>query len=359
MYRSLITYCCFLLALVSTAGCVKDKPAPDDTGSGDATAGQRVFIVNEGSLGGGNGSLSVYDKIEKTVHNDIFYQKNGSYLGDVFQSLTPVGDRLYLAINNSSEIVVIQKSDYALIDKISVNKPRYMLPLTDNKMYVSTLFYPEINIVNPQTGSVTGTIPVDYPNTEGLLAFGDKVYACNWDTACTYLYEIDPRSDAITRRIPLNAAAPNQVLADKNGQLWVFSGNVEKGKTAKLTRLDPVSGAIQQSFTFPAGSEIMKPVFNPTKDTFYFLGVNYNNDNHYNGVFRMAITDQQLPQQPLIPAQPLQYFWALGLDPKTGEIYVGDPKGFIQRGSVSIYNPAGERLRSFEVALGPGFFYFE
>src|SRR5690606_26779095 len=122
---------------------------------------------------------------------------------------------------------------------------------------------------------MVGKIPVDYPNTEGLLALNNKVYACNWDTACTYLYEIDPASDVITHRIPLGGAAPNQVLADKNGQLWVLSGNVEKGKQAALTQVDPASRSIIQSFTFPATSEILKPVFNPGKDTLYFLGVNY------------------------------------------------------------------------------------
>lgn len=359
MYRTLAYYTCMLFVLAVMPGCVDDKPVPDPGGSGTGEEGQRVFIVNEGSLGGGNGSLSVYDRADKAVHNNVFYEKNGSYLGDVFQSLAAIDNLLYLAVNNSSELVVIRKSDYALIRRLPVNKPRYLLPLTDDKMYVSTLFHPEINILNPQTGALTGRIPVDYPNTEGLLAFNGKVYACNWDTACTYLYEIDPVNDAITRRIPLNAAAPNQVLADKNGQLWVFSGNVEKGKVAKLTQLDPGSGALLQNFTFPAGTEIMKPAFNPTKDTLYFLGVNYNGDTSYNGVFRMPITDQRLPQQPFIPARPLQYFWALGLDPRNGEIYVGDPKGFIQRGSVSIYNTSGERLRQFEVELGPGFFYFE
>ena len=72
----------------------------------------------------------------------------------------------------------------------------------------------------------------------------------------------------------------------------------------------------------------------------------------------MGIHDAALPAQPLIAARALQYFWALGIDPATGHIYVGDPKGFIQNGDVHIYTQNGTAIDSFAVGLGPGHFYF-
>ncbi len=347
-----------LLLLAALSACVKDKPA-DPVNPPPPGAGNRMYIANEGSLGNGNASLSLYDIDQGSVFNDVFRQKNNQPLGDIFQSMLIDGDLLYMAINNSDKIVVVDKNDFSLKGSISVPKPRYMLWVSEEKMYVSSLYYPRINIVNPKTMQVTGSITIDYPNSEGMTLHNGKVYACNWDTACHYIYEIDPATDAITNRLPIAGAAGQQVLVDKDQKLWVLAGNVYKQKVATITRIDPVSGSTIRSYTLPAGADIMKPCWNPTKDTLYYLGVNYNGGTDYNGVYRMSIDAPVLPTQLFIQALALQYYWALGIDPRTNLIYLGDPKGFIQQGNVSVYQTNGVRLQSFTVGLGPGFFYFD
>ena len=348
----------FLLASLSFPACVKDKPdSPEQPPA--TTSGRKIWVANEGSLGNGNASLSVLLPERDSIYNHVFKTANHQDLGDVFQSMTPVGNRLFLAVNNSDVIKVINRENYELMATIDVRKPRYMLWVDSTKMYVSSLFYPEINVINPRTFQVTGQIAADYPNTEGLLAFQGKVYACNWDTACRYLYEIDPDDDQITHRIPIAGAAPQQVLADKEGQLWVLAGNAEQGKPATLTRINPVSRSITRSYHFPPKADVLKPAWNPGRDTLYFLGVDYNGRAAYNGVFRMSINQDTLPQTPFIPSQPLQYFWGLGIDPATGKIYVGDPKGFLQQGSILVYGADGVLQQSFSCGIGPGFFLFD
>src|SRR5690606_37814014 len=111
----------------------------------------------------------------------FFGKKNKQTLGDIFQSITVVDDRLFLAINNSDKIVIAAKDDFSYIGQLQVSKPRKMLLLDSEKMYVSSLFHPEINIIDPKTLRRTGHIAVDYPNTEGFLLHQGSVYACNWD----------------------------------------------------------------------------------------------------------------------------------------------------------------------------------
>jgi DNA-binding beta-propeller fold protein YncE len=351
------TRCALLLLCLTCFACVKDKPRVDKLPPATADS-SFIFIANEGSLGNGNASLSMYDPETGHVFNHIFSEANGQPLGDVFQSMLGIGDRLYLAINNSDKVAVIDKTSFKLSGTIHVNKPRYMLSLTTEKMYVSSLFYPEINIVDPLTFQNLGKITVDYPNTEGMTLLDGKVYACNWDTGCNYIYAINPATNQITERIPIAGYAPQSIVSDRNNKLWVLAGNVAKNTAASLTQIDPASQAILKSFVFPPGAEMIKPVFNPGKDTLYFLGVNYDGGTGYNGLYRMAITANALPATPFIAAQPLQYFWGLGIDPVKNQIYLGDPKGFIQQGTVSVYNAAGTLLKRFETGLGPGFFYF-
>lgn len=340
------------------AACVKDKPDPDDLPA-DPGTGRRVLIVNEGSLGNGNGSLSVYNIDKDSMFNDVFRQKNGELVGDVLQSAAFASGELYLAVNNSDKILVIDKKDYSLQANITVNKPRYMQVVAEQKLYVTSLFYPEINIINTKTREVTGKITTDFPNTEGITMLGGKVYACNWDTACNYIYEIDPAADAITHRINIAGRAPQQIIVDKNNKLWVVAGNVYKGKRASLTQIDPGTREIIRYFEFPEKADVMKPFWNPSRDTLYYLAVNYDGGTDYNGVYRMAIDAPALPAATFIPAQAFQYFWALGLDSATNTIYVGDPKGFIQKGSINLYNTKGTRLKTLETGIGPGFFLFE
>jgi len=347
-----------LAASLMLFSCKKDKPdtqPPPDNNS----EGRKVFIANEGSLGNGNASLSFYNIDKDSVYNQIYQSANGQSLGDVFQSMLMDSDRIYMAVNNSDKITVINKNNYALISNISVPKPRYILKLSDTKMYVTSLYNANINIINPTSLQITGSINIDYKNSEGLTALNGKVYVCNWDTACNYIYEIDASSDQITSRINIAGRAAQMVLTDKNDKLWVLAGNVYQGKVATLTQIDPQTKAILKSFTFPSGADVMKPCWNPTRDTLYFLGVNYNGGTDYNGVYRMSINDNTLPGQLFIPAQALQYYWGLAVDPIKNEIYLGDPKGFIQNGNVSIYQTNGTKIKSFNVGIGPGFFSFD
>lgn len=319
-----------------------------------------VLTVCEGSLGNGNSSLSAFPaSYDGDVREDIYREINGQSLGDIFQSMTLIGDRYFLCINNSDRIIVLNKNTLKREGVIIVSKPRYILPISNDRAYVSTLFSKKIYIINPGSLQVLDSVTLPHNNPEGMLLQDGSAYVCAWDTASQVIYKLNTATNQVAQTIPIAGRAPQEVVVDKQGMLWVLSGNVSSGKTAAFTRINPANGQTVASYTFPAGADPIRPVFNAAKDTLYFLEVNYNGGTQYNGVFRMPITATSLPVTPFVAAQQYQYFWALGIDPKTNLIYIGDPKGFIQRGSVLVYNPAGEKQREVKVGVGPGHFYFE
>lgn len=344
------------LLAAGLSACVKDKPNPPDYPLPEQTT-RIALIANEGAFGNGNAALSVFDFEKDSLYNNVFFNKNQQHLGDVLQSITEVNDYIFLAINNSDKITVIDRHDFSFIKNISVRKPRYMLQVSAEKLYVTSLYYPEINIIDLNTLEPSGKIDTDFPNTEGLMLQEGKVYACNWNIACNYIYKIDPEYDHIIERIPIAGYAPQQIVADREKNLWVLAGNVQQQAPASLSRISS-SGELTRSYFFSSGADIIKPVFNPTRDTLYYIGVNYDGDTENNGIYRMRIDAEHLPQEAFIAAQPLQYFWGLGIDSLTGKIFIGDPKGFIQQGSLGIYNAAGLRLATYTTGVGPGYFYF-
>jgi DNA-binding beta-propeller fold protein YncE len=280
-------------------------------------------------------------------------------MGDVFQSMTRIGDSLFLCVNNSDKIVVLNVTTKKIAGTISIPKPRYIVAVNRSLAYVSTLYSNKIYTIDPTTLQVKGAIDMPYNNSEGMSLQGGTLWVCHWDTSCRSINGIDALTGQKTRTISIGKYAPHTILADKEGLLWVMSGNVTKGRSAALSRIDPSTGLVVRQLDFAGLSDPVKPVFNRTKDTLWFIQVKYDGSEADNGIYRMSINDTSLPTAPLIKASKFQYYWALGIDPVNGNVYVGDPKGFVQKGQVSIYNTVADLQKTFSVGVGPGQFYFD
>jgi DNA-binding beta-propeller fold protein YncE len=345
----------FLLLLPS---CVKDKPAVNNNVI--PTDKHGVYIVCEGQFTVGNASLYLYKPLTDSVYGDIYQGVNKQPLGDVFQSMVRIGDNFFLAVNHSDKVVVLNASDLTLVSTITILSPRYILPVSNDKAYVSSLYSKKVYLINTSTFSVLGAIEMPDSNAEGMCGYlGSDAFITTWDTAGHNIYKVNTNGDYITQTIRIGGAAPHAVLQDKEQMLWVLAGNQPKGKPASLTRIDPSTGNILQTYHFPANADPIKPVFNNTKDTLYFIGADFGGGIGYNGIYRMGIYETSLPVTPFLPAHSNQYFWALGIDPITGYVYVGDPKGFTQKGTVYIYRSDATLVTSFTCGIGPGQFYFD
>lgn len=336
---------------------MKDKPPAMSKTAPGATG--NVYIVCEGSYTMGNATLYAYEPAHDSVFGDLYQAVNGQPLGDVFQSMQRIGDKLFLCVNNSNKVVVVNAFDRKLSGIINIPQPRYILPVSDTKAYVSAIYGNQVYVINLQTLQVTDTITFPCKNPEGMCLYNNTAFICTWDTACNNIYQVDINTNKVINTFKIAGYAPQDALMDKEQMLWVLAGEQYDGKTATWTRVDPSTGEILASYQFPADANTVRPVMNNTKDTLYYIEANQNGGIADNGIYRMGIHSASLPDQPFLAAKQYQYFWALGVDPVSGDIYVGDPKGFVQKGSVYIYNPSGALLKSFSVGLGPGHFYFD
>jgi YVTN family beta-propeller protein len=348
----------FLAVATVFSACVKDRPNPGAKNIPPSDSNRKVFIVCEGSFGSGSASLDVYLPVSDSFYNDVYRTINGQPLGDVFQSMVQIWGRYFLCINNSDRITVINAEDLKTVGMIAVPKPRYILPISATKAYVSTLFSDKVYVINPQTLEVIGSITMPYQNPEGMLLKDGKAYICTWDTACSKVFVLDAATDQIVDELTIPGRAPLEVVPDKDGNLWVMAGNVAKKKPATLSCIQASSGTVLKSYAFPENADPLRMVFNRAGDSLYFIEVNYNGGAECNGIYRMPLDASDLPAQPFLQAAQFQYFWALGIDPVTGHVFVGDPRGFIQKGSVSVYDAGGKLIRQFPAGVGPGHFYF-
>jgi DNA-binding beta-propeller fold protein YncE len=341
-------------AFLGLTACVKDKPEARLNTS--PVAKQGVFVVCEGQYTVGNSSLYLYQPNTDSVFGDLFAAANSSSVGDVLQSMTLANGRFLLCVNNSQKVLVLDTATFQVVKQVAISYPRYICS-AGGQIFVSTLYSNRVYVLGNDF-SVIDSVLLPAKNPENMCVWNNHLFVACWDTATQQLYRVDLASHKLLQQIAVGGRAPHDVALDKEGMLWVLSGNQAKGSEAALTRLDPSTGNILSTLVFPRAAEPVKLTMNQARDTLYYINVNYDGGTTNNGIFRIGINQRALPSIAFINAVKFQYFWAIGISPTTGDIFVGDPKGFNQRGEVLIYNTDGVLKRSMKVGVGPSSFLF-
>lgn len=339
----------FLGIFLFAVACKKDKPLPEPEKPANpgTSAKGGVFIVNEGNFQWGNASLGYFSFSDSSVSSDLFKSANNRPLGDVFQSMAIHKGRGFLVVNNSGKIEVINPKDGKSSATINgLSSPRYFLPF-NSKAYVSNYSGNAITVVDLNTLKATKDIPCK-GWTEEMIAANGKIFVSNLESE--FIYIINPEKDLITDSIKTGYGS-NSIVKDKNGKIWVLcGGDNSKGKPGSLHRINPISNAVETSFFYQNKDQ------NPFK-----LRVNSSGEVLYyleNGVQKMPVTASSLPASPFIKQEGTNY-WALGIEPETGNIFVGDAIDYVQNGKAMVYGANGNYLYSFPTGIIPGGFYFD
>lgn len=316
------------------------------------------FVLNEGAWGGGNASLSYYDKTNNTVTNDVFYNANNKRnLGDQAQSMTIHNSKGYIVVQNSSKIEVISADSLTSIATISVDieSPRYFIGYSDAKGYVSDWgdgFTGSVKVINLSTNQVSKTIATG-KGTNQLMINDDKLYAVNAGGfgRDNTLVIIDTNTDTVIGTIEISDN-PNSLRVDADGNIWVlasghteydpndFSVIVEQSTKGSLTKLS-ASGEILKTFPF---SDLVSPKnleISNDGSTLYYI---YNAS-----IYEMAISSSSLPSESFINKS----YYGLAIDPVDGMIIGCEATSFSSAGNIDIYSSEGSLIDSHTVGIAP------
>lgn len=304
-----------------------------------------VYITNEGNFGWGNAGVSYFDMASGAVSEDLFASANGIPLGDVCQSMHLFNGKGYVVLNNSGKVVVVDPNSFALLGTIAgLSSPRYLLPVSNGKAYVTDLQANAISVVDLAARSIVRSIACPGWTEQLVLAHG-KAFVTNQSRA--WLYVIDTATDVLEDSIPVSRGG-NSIVEDAQGMLWVAcSGG--SGTPAALHRIDPVQRTVVASFPFSGQNDSpWRLTMNGSREVLYFLN---------GGVFHMPIDAATLPATPLVPRDG-RTFYALGVDPADGVVYVADALDYVQRGVVFRYTASGTLIDQFLAGRIPGSFLF-
>ncbi len=349
----------FFPVLLIIAGCAENNLHPNNSGK---ISKKGLFIINEGNFGSGNASLSYYEPDSFRVTNDIFLSANNIPVGDVPQSMIIKDSLAYMTVSNSGKIVIFNINDFKYSGTIGgLFVPRYMLPLNDSLMLVSDLYKKSIDIVNIHSLKIVDNIPVGGA-VEQMVLHRNFIYAASWSFN-DKLYKISKDEMRVIDSIA-TGFQPNSMVIDKHKNIWVlcdggYPGNDAGHEKARLLGIEPASFEIISDFEFPdLSSSPTELSINSAEDTLYFIGGSWGMEGSgMNGIFRMPITDKQLPGEAFIPGDG-HLFYGLGIDPANSDVYCSDAIDYLQKGMVFRFNSEGDKIDSFRAGLVPGYFAF-
>lgn len=320
-----------------------------------------VFIVNEGVFQQGNSSVSFFNPANSTLTEDAFGLENARPLGDVAQSVSRSGNRLYIVVNNSQKVEVVNRVSFSSLATIAgLSSPRYMLEVTSSKIYISDWGSNSLKIILNNGDVVSGSIPTG-TGPEQMLLFNNKVYVANVggfgsDSTVTIINAVNDQVIS-TLNVGIN---PNSLVLDANNKIWILcAGSIGTDFTpgtfddieGKLIRIDPATDGIEAIFNMAQSEHPLKLTINQSKtDLFYLMS-----SSSYDGsIYRMNISSPSLPLAGLVNKN----FYGLGIHPLTGDIYGGYSPVFGQKGYMFRYQFDGILIDSVKVGIGPNGFYF-
>jgi hypothetical protein len=339
---------CALVTLFSA--CTPDTP-------NDVTTFESgVFITNEGAFTGGTGSVSFYNRTIGGIKNDIFGTQNGgAAVGSVLQSMTVIGDKAFLLVNNANKVVVVDAKTFKFQDSISgTTLPRYMIDIDDKKAFLSEWgiggLKGAVKVYDKAAKKFTKTIATGN-GAERMLKANGGLYVTNiggFDADSTMAL-IDIASETVLSKIKVGVN-PNSLVQDANGDIWVLCEGLYTATTGKLMRVK--NNTVVATFDVPQGSKSL--VTNTAKNTLYFISSDaiYQKD--------LMTTKPVIWKDKPITTSAFGLLYGLGFDDKTNDVYCADAKNFTTNGAVYIFNADTKTLKdSVKVNVIPNSFWFQ
>jgi YVTN family beta-propeller protein len=351
MKRNLMKW--LLPSIVVFSACSKDDDiAPTPPQLSPATG---IYVLSEGNIGSGNSKLGFYTINPVLYTSDYFLQQNPGQtgLGDTGNDAIVYGSKMYIVMNFSSEVVVLNAATGVFVKRIPFGtgagkqNPRYALG-AKGKVYVSSTNDNKVSIIDTVSLTISGSIAVG-ANPEGMAVVGNNLYVANSGgynlVPDSTVSVVDLNTNTETKKITIATKNPQRIEANSVGDLYV-SGY---GNFSTI----PASVSVISSATNTVSSEMGAAypyAFLRISDNIAYFYNNYGGAGTakvYNTITKTLVRNELITDGTVI-VNP----YGVDVDEQNGDVYVTDAKNFSSAGSVTCFTKDGKLKFSFGTTAG-------
>ncbi len=344
---------CISLCWIMNA-CTNDEFGEVNTSNDPPSAFHNgAFVISEGLFNSGGGDVSWIDFSNGTINNEVFRSVNGYPPGDIPFHLALHGNNIFLTVNNSAKVYMLN-DDFEVLKVIDeISSPREICSGSGNELFVSSLYKPYVYVIDAEQGILTDSIYTERP-VENLLLHAGKLWATHWSKLISTqtnnaLLVIDTATLLLEDSIIIGVE-PNSLGIDYNGNIWVLcSGGYDHAEMAKLVVIDPVAQSIIRNIPFASSSDYPSAmVMNSARDSVYFI------NQH---IYKMAVGEISVPTSSWIQSAG-NTFYRLAVNPSDNSLWASDAGDYIHAGQVLHYSSSGDLQHTFDAGIIPGYVVF-
>lgn len=302
-------------------------------------ATDNILVLSEGVSKQNNSTLAHYNLSEKNTDLNYFQTKNGRSLGDLANDMIKYGNKIYIVLNGSNQIEVMNAKTGVSIKQIPMfngekaKEPRYIVS-HKGKVYVSS-FDDTVTRIDTTTLAIDASVSVGR-DPEQLCIVNEKLYVTNsggleWGTG-NYdktVSVVDLTTFKEIEKITVGVN-PTKIKADENGYLYVLCNGNYSSDPAKFQRIDTKTNVVK---TY---SDISVSNYTIYNNKIYYYG--FDNVIKVFDCGTEKITNEKFITDETTFDNP--YLYSMQIDTYNGNVYFTDTN-YISNGNVYCYDKNG------------------
>ena len=355
----------FFLLLITSCDDLTDM---DNSGSGNNTSGTEtgtaeIYILNEGLFNLNNSTLSRYSFKNGALTADYFRQINRRGLGDTANDMAVYGSKLYIVVNASSQVEVLDlytgaslKQIPILADNGSSRQPRY-ITFDEGKAYVCS-FDGTVARIDTASLAIDGLTKAGR-NPDGICVQNRKLYVSNsggldWEGmgVDNTVSVIDLASFTEIKKIEVGPN-PGRIQTAGNGNIYVATRgtNIEDGDY-RFVCIDSRTDQVLHTYD----EKVLN--FTINDHLAYLCNYNYRTQTSSIKIFNLQ-TGQTERENFVTDGTKIDTPYCISVNPYSGNIYITDAYDYKVKGDVLCFNPQGQlQFRIPNVGINPNTIVF-
>jgi YVTN family beta-propeller protein len=344
---------------VVLASCHKDKINPQPDKPSASRLG--LYVLNQGVFQSNNSTLTYYDYTTKQLTPDIYSSANGEGLGDTGNDIGIYGAKMYIVVNYSNVVEIVNPKTSKLIKKISFKDDKQ-----NGRQPRSIAFYKNNAFITSYDGTVavldTATLTVSKyinvgRNPEQLVVSNDKLYVANsgglsFGNPDNTVSVIDLNTLTETKKITV-ISNPVSIVADTYGHVYVLSlGITDYSSGVPVVVKKPGMSIIDNKNDVSISQTNLNLGFSvpmSVQGDFVYYVTADNKIAAYNAKTQTPAQANFISDGTVITSA-----YSVTADPLTGEIFIGDAKDYNSNGTLYAFDKTGKKEYSITTGISPG-----